>query len=295
MTRRADALFIKQSSLSLRLVLLILLSLALMLLDSQYNYGQRLRQVILFAASPLQTVVDFPSRTYQWLSYSVSNQKALVDENTKLRYQQSELQSKLQRMVELKRENTKLRELLHYNELNEDNRLLMSEVLAVNTSPYRQQLILDKGTQDGVHPGLAVLDSHGVMGQVIEAGPFTSTLLLVTDSKSAVPVKNSRTGDRGIVVGRQDSMALLHVSKTTSVEVGDKLITSGLGQRFPEGYPVGEVTSVFRSDEETFVKVLVKPHALVNRSRLMLVVKPQKKAQALSQELKKRYQLGDAS
>lgn len=279
----------------MHLVLWVVLSLALMIFDGRLGYGQRFRQLLLLTVSPLQYIVDLPSKTYSWLSDSVSSQKALVDENTKLRYQQALLESKLQRMSELKTENEKLRQLLHYHDLKKDHRLIVSELLAVKTSPYRQLLILDKGTHQGVSEGLAVLDSHGIMGQIIESGPLTSTLLLVTDSKSAIPVKNTRTGDRGIVVGEHEQMSLLHVPKTASVEVGDLLMTSGLGQRFPEGYPVGTVVDVKNIENEAFQTVAVRPLALINRSRLMLIVKPDKKQRKLSKELSERYHLETTS
>lgn len=289
MRHKAGALFIRQGTVFIHLILWVVLSLALMIADGRLGYSQRLRRLGLLAVSPLQYVVDLPSKTYTWLSHSVSSQKALVDENTKLKYHQALLESKLQRMSELKTENQKLRQLLHYHELKKEYRLIVSELLAVKTSPYRQLLILDKGINQGVTEGLAVFDSDGVMGQIIEVGPFTSTLLLVTDTKSAIPVKNARTGDRGIVVGQHEHMTLLHVPKTTSVEEGDTLLTSGLGQRFPEGYPVGKVVSVKRLENEAFQKVIVRPLALIDRSRLLLVVKPDELHKKLSQELSERY------
>jgi rod shape-determining protein MreC len=288
-----NPLFSRHKTLGLRLLFYVLLSLLLLALDTRFNYGSVVRRILLTAVSPIQYVVDFPSRTYQWLGVSISSQKALVNENTALRYREALLSSKLQRLIELKTENKKLRRLLQSGPIKEDNRFLVSELLAVKTSSYRQLLILDKGKEDGVRIGQAVLDAKGVMGQIIEVGPLTSTVMLVTDSKSAVPVKNTRNNERAILVGIQKgtTMALINLPKTVSIKAGDQLLTSGLGQRFPEGYPIGEVTAVHRAPDEAFISVEVRPNALVGRSRLMLIVLPNKTQRRLTSELKNRYQL----
>lgn len=284
-----NQLFVKERSLLVRFLFLVILSLALIFSDIRFGYGERLRQTLLFFVSPIQYLVDLPLKTVHWLSDSISSHKALVDENVKLKYRETLLESKLQRMSELKNENNKLRTLLNYQVLETENDLIVSELLAVRTSPYRQLLILDKGTHDGVHPGLAVLDGKGVMGQIVESGPFTSTLLLVTDAKSAVPIKNARTGDRGILVGSYEHLSLQHMPKTLAVKEGDILLTSGLGRRFPEGYPVGVVSLVKRYENKPFLDIEVKPIAKLNRSRLMLIIKPGKGKHQLVKELASRY------
>lgn len=262
-------------------------------LDARFDYGGVIRQVLSMAVTPIQYAVDLPSKTYEWLSLSISSQKALVNENTALRYREAVLSSKIQRLRELQSENIKLRRLLQSGPIHEDSRFLVGELLAVSTSPYRQLLILDKGEKAGVKVGQAVLDAKGIMGQIIEVGPYTATVMLITDGKSAVPVKNMRTNERAILVGLQKTnmLSLINLPKTASIRVGDQLLTSGLGQRFPEGYPVGEVTAVERSHDEAFITVEVKPKALLTKSRLMLIVLPSKKQRLLTRELERRYQL----
>jgi rod shape-determining protein MreC len=180
-----------------------------------------------------------------------------------------------------------LRELLAYKVPKKNNRFLLAELLSIKTNSYRQMMVLDRGKKDQVFIGQAVFDASGVIGQVIEVGPFTSTVMLITDHKSAVPVKNSRSGERSILVGSTvtGNLSLINLSRTSSVQVGDKLLTSGLGRRFPEGYPVGVVKHIHRNMNNAFITVNVKPTAQISKSRLMLLTWHNEKDQLLLKEL----------
>ena len=159
-------------------------------------------------------------------------------------------------------------------------------------------LVLDRGQKDQVFIGQAVFDASGVIGQVVEVGPLTSTVMLITDHKSAVPVKNSRSGERSILVGlgKAQSLSLINLASTSSVKVGDELLTSGLGRRYPEGYPIGIVEYVHRGVNDAFITVIVKPAAKISQSRLMLLTWHNEKDQTLLKELselaKKNYSAG---
>lgn len=112
------------------------------------------------------------------------------------------------------------------------------------------------------------------MGQVVEVSGGTSRALLITDVTHSVPVQINRNGVRAIVEGAGEIGALevRHVSATTDIEPGDLLVTSGLGQRFPVGYPVAEVTDVERDTGEAFARVLARPRAALDRTRHVLLV-----------------------
>ena len=128
------------------------------------------------------------------------------------------------------------------------------------------------------------------MGQVIDVGPMTSTVLLISDSKSAVPVRNNRTGERAILVGTNsiEQLSLINLPKTSSIHPGDVLVTSGLGRRYPEGYPVGRVEEVNSIPGEDFVKVMVSPVALLNRNRLVLLIWPDIEQEQLTAQINER-------
>ncbi len=263
-----------------------------MIIDGRFAFTASMRHGFSFMFTPLQYVVDWPSRTIEKINLSVAGHQTLVNENIKLKYQRLLLQAKLQKLNDIQRENKQLKKLLHYDPKTKAPRLLMAELLAVKMDPYRQQILLDKGKKHGVFNGQPVLDAQGIMGQIMEVGPITSTVLLITDVKSAIPVKSVRTGERAILIGSQDKhrLTLVNLPKTTTIREGDSLVTSGLGQRFPEGYPVGKVLTIKKSDE-AFIKAEVIPHALVNRSRLVLLLWPDKHRQQYVKELKQRYHL----
>ena len=124
---------------------------------------------------------------------------------------------------------------------------------------------------------------------------MTSTVLLISDSKSAVPIRDDRTGERAILIGTNSmsQLSLINLPRTSTITKGDLLVTSGLGRRYPEGYPVGRVEEVINNAGEDFIKVTVSPVALLNRNRLVLVVWPEEEHEALTEEITERMSVMD--
>ncbi|KTD20406.1 rod shape-determining protein MreC [Legionella lansingensis] len=265
------------------------LSLALMFSDYHYKYLSSVRSGFALIISPLQFAVDYPVRVVGWLQSLVSAKKALINENMQLRYQQTLLEAELQKLLVIKEENSQLRELL-LTSSKAKMQAMAAQILAVDTSSSRQLVVLNKGKRDGVYAGQPVLDAKGVMGQIIDVGSMTSTVLLISDSKSAVPVRNNRTGERAILVGTNNvsQLSLINLPRTSSINKGDLLVTSGLGRLYPEGYPVGRVEAVKSIPGEAFIKVDVSPIALLNRNRLVLLVWPDKEQTALTAQINER-------
>lgn len=264
-----------------------------MVLDTRYAYMTKLRSHLLYLTTPIQYLVDWPIKTYQWLTQSVTSHRALLNENIELRYQQVLLKGKLQRLLSLQKENVQLRKLLAYKASDSESHFLLAELLSVKTDPYRRMIILNRGKKDNVFTGQAVFDATGVMGQVVEVGPLTSTVMLITDPQSSVPVKNARTGERAILNGTNhlNRLSLSYLPNTSSVKIGDELLTSGLGKRFPEGYPVGVVSYVKQDPNEAFMQVEVIPSAKLAKSRLMLLTWHSDNEQQLLAELLARHDL----
>jgi rod shape-determining protein MreC len=274
----------------------LVFSIGLMFSDYRYHYLDSVRSSFSLIVSPLQYAVDYPVRVVGWVQSLVSAKKALIDENMRLRYQQIILEAELQKLLVIQKENSQLKELL-LTSSQADMRAMAAQILAVDTSNARQIVVLNKGNRDGVYAGQPVLDAKGVMGQVIDVGPMTSTVLLISDSKSAVPVRNNRTGERAILVGTNslDQLSLINLPKTASIHPGDVLVTSGLGRRYPEGYPVGKVEKVKSLPGEDFVKVTVNPVALLNRNRLVLLIWPDIEQQELTAQVNERLEGEDAA
>ncbi len=223
----------------------LVFSIFLMFSDYHYQYLGTFRSGFSLVVFPLQYAVDYPVRIIGSVQSLVGSKKHLIMKNMRLRYQQTMLQAELQKLLVIQKENSQLKELL-LTSSKADRRAMAAQILAVDTSSARQIVVLNKGKRDGVYAGQPVLDAKGVMGQVIAVGPMTSTILLISDSKSAVPVRNNRTGERAILVGTNsiDQLSLINLPKTSSIHPGDVLVTSGLGGRYPEGYPVGRIEQV---------------------------------------------------
>lgn len=284
-----NQLFGKGGRSSVGFVIALLLSFFLMFSDYHYRYLETVRSGFSLVVAPIQYAVDYPVQVVGWIQSLVSAKKVLLDENMRLRYQQAMLEAKLQKLLAIQKENSQLKELLMTTR-KADMNAMAAQILAVDTSNSRQVVILNKGKRDGAFVGQPVLDAQGVMGQIVNVGPLTSTVLLISDAKSAVPVRNNRTEERAILIGMNqiDQLSLINLPTTSSIHPGDILVTSGLDRRYPEGYPVGRVEKVTSVPGEDFVKVKVSPIALLNRNRLVLLLWPDLEHEQLSSQISER-------
>jgi rod shape-determining protein MreC len=275
-------------------VFALAISFAFMVADYRYQYLDSVRSGFSLLVSPMQYIVDYPVRMMGWTYSLIASKKSLINENMQLRYQQIILEAQLQKLLVLSNENSQLKQLLSASAATE-MRAIAAQILAVDTTSSRQLLVLNKGKRDGVFAGQPVLDAKGVMGQIIDVGLMTSTVLLVSDAKSAVPVRNDRTGERAILVGTNSmsELSLINLPRTSSIAKGDLLVTSGLGRRYPEGYPVGLVEDIKNIPGDDFIKVSVSPIALLNRNRLVLLVWPEKEHAKLTEQINQRISVMD--
>lgn len=254
--------------------MLIILSVLLMIMDLRSISFRRYQADAAVIATPLQYLANLPPQIISWINATVTTQHQVLEENAQLRAEQLLLQAKLQRVVALESENAQLRALLQSSP-HVGGRYSVAQLLAVDMDPYVQKVILDRGTRDNVYIGQPVLDAYGVMGQVVKVGPMTSEVLLITDSQSAISVQNSRNGIRTIAAGTGDgSLQLSNVPDTTDIQQGDLMVTSGLDQRFPQGYPLGVVKKIARDPELRFATITLQPSAHIDRSRMILLVWP---------------------
>ncbi|OGT23026.1 MAG: rod shape-determining protein MreC [Gammaproteobacteria bacterium RIFCSPHIGHO2_02_FULL_42_13] len=262
----------------MRAILFLILAIIFMFADRRNIAFHRVRQAMDYVVFPIQYVVDLPIDMTNTIIDDFSTQQQLLKDNASLHAQVLLLQAQLQKQYAIVSENKQLKELLSASDKT-SGQVLVAQLLAVSSDPFLHQVILDKGTKDEVFQGQPVLDSSGVMGQVIQADVFTSRVMLLTDPKSAIPVQIKRNGIRAIAAGSggaDNLLKLVYVTNTTDIEVGDELVTSGLGQCYPVGYPVGTVITVSHPADSQFAEITVAPSARLNRSRLVLLVWPLK-------------------
>jgi rod shape-determining protein MreC len=255
-------------------------ALVLILVGQRLEFMAPVRTQLSIVAAPFYWVVDVPSKMLGEFNDMLSSRSELMADNERLRAESLILNAKLQKYIELRAENVRLRELMNSAELLNDT-VVVAEVVAVASDPNRHQLVVDKGSRDGAFIGQPVIDASGLLGQIIEVGLLQSRVLLITDSAHALPVRVSRNGLRAIAegTGLMDELALTHVAATTDIRVGDHLVSSGLGGRFPGGYPVGEVIDVSIDPGQPFAEVRARPMAQLDRSRNVLLVFSEQKSE----------------
>jgi rod shape-determining protein MreC len=218
-------------------------------------------------------VANLPTRFSDWTQTHIHSRSHLLEENERLQRENLILQGRSQQMASLQAENVRLRALLNSSALLRDD-VLVAELIGVSPDPERLQLLLNKGEGDGVFVGQPLIDADGLMGQVVEVSSDSSRALLITDVTHSVPIQVNRNGVRAIAegTGALGSLEVRHVSSTTDIQPGDLLVTSGLGGRFPEGYPVAIVKEVERDPGEPFARVVATPTAALDRTRHVLLV-----------------------
>ncbi len=224
-------------------------------------------------AYPFYWVTNIPSRIGEWGSELLTPREDLRAENDSLRTELLIHKRELQKMASLAAENVRLRQLLNSAEMIKD-RVLIAELIGVSPDPLEHTVIVNKGSEDGVYLGQPLLDAEGLMGQVVSVGTKASKVLLITDSTHALPVQINRNGVRLIAEGTGNlyQLTLRHVFSTVDIQEGDLLVSSGLGQRFPAGYPVAVVEKITYDPGEPFAQVIARPMARLNRSRHVLLV-----------------------
>jgi rod shape-determining protein MreC len=253
--------------------LALLVIAGLILADFRYNSLSSARYLMDTVAAPLYWIAGTPARLVDWGDTNVRTRGELLEGNEKLRRENLVLEGRSKQMAALRAENVRLRSLLNSAALLQDD-VLVAELIGVSPDPMRHQLVLNKGVTDDVYVGQPLIDADGLLGQVVEVSEISSRVLLITDATHSIPVQVNRNGVRAIAegTGSLGTLEVHHVAATTDVEEGDLLVTSGLGGRFPVGYPVAVVSKVERDPGQPFATVEAKPSAALDRSRYVLLV-----------------------
>jgi len=248
-------------------------SIALMVADDRYAHLDRVRHWLSAGAYPVQVAVDTPFRAWNWLTDSFADRSRLRQENLELTARLRLANLQLQRFAALEDENRRLRDMRE-NSAGIAERVLVSSILNVDLDPFRHRIVVDKGSEDGVFKGQAVLDGEGIFGQVTRVHSHSAEVILISDAEHAIPVQSNRSGVRTIAVGTGDSskLSLPFVTVESDIQPGDLLISTGIGGVFPRGYPVAEVTRVERTPAATFALVDARPTANLDREREVLLV-----------------------
>ena len=270
-----NPIFLNGYSSHRRMMLALVLSSVFIYCDHKLASFEVARGYLQSLVSPLQYLANSPKQLMDYASENIVSRKQLLLDNQ--RYQQRELllHEKLLQLDILKQENNRLRKLLA-SPIRSDYKKMVAEILAVDSDPYSHQVVINRGTDDGIYEGQPVVDELGVVGQILHVGVNNSRVLLLTDITHAIPLRVHRNGIRVIAkgTGSVKQLEVEHMPHSIDIKVGDLLVTSGLGGKFPEGYPVAEVSYVSDNQSREFARILVTPLVELNRLRYLLLLWP---------------------
>ena len=271
-------IFGRGPSLQLRLFLAVIISIAAIVADSRFGVFSHVRVYLSSLVSPLQYMANAPGTLLDTMSTQVQTRAGLIEQTKQQEQQLFTLRSRLLKMDHLEHENQRLRELLG-SPVHKESRKMVAELLSVDSDPFSHQVLINKGALDGVYNGQPVINDQGVIGQVLHVGSTTSRVLLITDSSHGIPVRVLRNDLRAIASGsgELDKLELRNLPRNTDIQVGDLLVTSGLGGRFPEGYPVATVTRSEYVEGKPFAQIEAKPLVELDRLRYLLLLWTDKK------------------
>ena len=259
---------------TLRLLAYLALAVALIVLDHRGGWLSRVRDRAELLVQPLWAVAGWPGQVVQALSNDAGTRTSLITENRRLRNALLMSNARVARLQAATADNARLRGLLGAVERGGLD-VQLASILDIDLDPTRQRLVLDAGSSDGARVGQVLIDAGGVVGQIIETTPMHSTALLLTDPDHALPVAVLRSGVRLVAygTGRSDRLTLASIPLSSDVKVGDVVVTSGLGERFPAGFPVGTIAALRPDESRAFLIGDVKPAAQLDRGRDVLLLR----------------------
>ena len=268
-----QTLFIRGPSITVRMAALVITSIALMTIDHRWQSLEIARSTVASVLYPIQYSIDLPIRLYYWADETLNTHQSLLEKNREFEARHLENRVQLQKLNIIEKENDRLRRLLSATPKTTE-RLLIAEIIGVYLDPYRHLILINKGSINDVYQGQPIIDSKGVMGQIIHIAARSSTAMLITDASHAIPVQIDRTGHRANVfgTGKTDHLDLRHLPHNIDIQTGDMLITSGLGGTFPPNYPVARITTIEHKAGEPFTTIEATPLAQLDETREVLLV-----------------------
>jgi rod shape-determining protein MreC len=260
-----------------RIILVLFCSALLIFFDHKMASFESVRGYLQSLVSPLQYLANTPNQLMTWASKNLTTRRQLLIENQQYRLNELNSNEEAMQLTILKQENERLRSLLA-SPLRSEIKKMVAEVISVDSDPFSHQIVINRGAGDGVYEGQPVLDSLGIVGQILHVGQTSSRIILITDISHAVPVRVQRNGLRLLASGSGQIDRLIHnfVPQSADIKSGDLLVTSGLGGKYPEGYPVAKVSFVSNDESREFVRVYSTPVAQIDRLRYLLLLSEKK-------------------
>lgn len=266
-------IFKRGPSLFVRLVFFAVLSVVLMFADARLKYLEEIRVAVSLALFPFQEAASWPGRVLNQTSEFFVTQSLLVKDNERLKRENFLKSQDLQKLEALKAENAQLLRMIQAKPAPERERTF-GQILYESRDPINRKVVIDRGADQGLKEGLAVVDDQGLIGQITRVFPFVSEVSLITDKNQSVPVQNMRTGWRTVTFGKgqANTLELGFVPVNTDVQIGDVLVTSGIDGVYPAGLKVATVSNIERNAAVAFARITCVPAAGVSSFDRVIVL-----------------------
>lgn len=263
----------KGTPLSVKLIIIIFLSVGLMVVDKNYHPFVKLRSQLESLMNPLYRFAHTSGQITENISDMLATKEELLEKNNALQIELLSKSSDTLLFEQLKHENNRLRTLLG-SPLRQDSMKMVTQVLSSDAGLYNDHVIIDKGSKNGVYEGQPIVDEKGVIGQVVSVAEKTSQVMLLCDTQHGLPVQVLRSDMRAITIGNgcNENLSLEFLPNDLDISVGDELVTSGLDSNFPEGYPVAVVTFITKDVQSGKMIIKAKPKANFERLRYLLLL-----------------------
>jgi len=272
-----NPIFNQGTSPAQRLTFVLICSAALIFFDHKMASFETARGYLQTLVSPLQYMANAPKQMMTWASENIITRRQLMSENQDYREKELFFHEQAMQLNIVRQENERLRSLLS-SPVRGEIKKMFAEILSVDSDPYSHHVVINRGTTDGVYEGQPVLDEKGIVGQILHVGVSSSRVILISDISHAIPVRVQRNGLRLIASGSGQIDRLIHnfVPHSADVKEGDLLVTSGLGGKYPEGYPVSRVVLMRTDESREFATIYSQPVAQIDRLRYMLLLSKEK-------------------
>jgi len=270
--QQTPAFFVHGASPFSRMVLFCALSITLMAVDAKLNYLSQVRHAFIGGLHPIERIADIPSEFIRDASRYFSVHNELVQENYILKQQAFEHAIKLQRLNTLQVENDHLRSLLG-GVIPIHPKAILGDISHTGRDPFRNVVIINRGSRHNIQAGQAVVDAKGVLGQVTRVYPYSSEVTLITDKNLSIPVQVERNQLRAIAFGQSgNTLDIPYLPTNVDIKIGDKLVTSGIDGIYPAGLAVATVTKIDQDPKSPFAKIISTPTAKVSHHLQLLIL-----------------------
>lgn len=264
--------------------LISLLLLTFYIREGESGPIHSVRSVVNTVTTPVRMVGSVVAAPFHAIGNVVSNVTAPQETLSELREQNEQLTAEVAKLTEAEKTAERLEGLLGLQSTY-SLESTAARIVGGSSDAWSQTVTIDKGTIDGLEVGMAVCNSGGAIGQIVEVSASSSTVRLLTDENSGISAMVQRSRAQGILQGQPGGSLLLnYVTADSDVSVGDIVITSGLGGVFPKGLPLGTVTSVNRASNATYYTVTVRAQSLAENNEEVLVITSVAAEQAASDE-----------